>query len=222
MTRIDSNVVLEASKAIPLKIQLPELDSISIIVNNLPFIITIFIVASSAFVTWLSYKKSIVANRDSDHQNKISEFRHNWLQELRNTSSLLVEHIHMCNLYSLRLNQARDWRGSALESEDSTSVEYYQAEINKYDLLFIESQKKFYHDYTKLKLLFKNNDICSEYLFTLLDEIHSKINSVEHKHISNEEIDKIITELRSILKDEWETTKERTWLKRNRGHALYA
>jgi hypothetical protein len=77
--------------------------------------VTISIVVGSALVTYLVNRKAIAnqgkqadLSRNAEHENKISEFRHHWLQEVRNTAAELATSIHECQIHLVLTNLARD------------------------------------------------------------------------------------------------------------------
>ncbi len=104
MAKIDSDVLIKAESTIPIELVQSSKDFMDIMFSNIPFLVTICVVVCAATVTYRSNRKSvesqnrlsqatlekqtILANeaKDAEHQNKISEFRHQWIQEVRGTS----------------------------------------------------------------------------------------------------------------------------------------
>ncbi len=189
----------------------------SIFLSNLPFIITICVVIAGAIVTYRSNRKSIESQnlisskaRDAQHQDKISEFRHQWIQEVRNTSSELSQTLHKCRMYYL-LKQ-REFDHSVQMSGTSSGNQKHLDACEKFESLYIESRAEFYQLYSKIILLFKPSDTQTEKLVNLLNSTKTALYE-SPLQVTDESIDDILVELQGILKSEWEVTKSRTWVK---------
>ena len=205
--------------SIPIEIKKSALEWQDIILNNLPFIITSFIVMGSALVTFFISRKSIKSqqaqssiDRTAEHENKISEFRHNWLQDLRNTSSELTSSLHLCQVHNSALKRSNEYKFEALNDNDEKYIDMHQRNIERHYERFTSVCGDFYKFNSKIRLMFKPNDKNSAELFTLLEEARISLGS-DSTSLDNNIIDKINLELQVILKDEWEVTKNRKWVK---------
>ena len=145
--------------------------------------------------------------RQADHQNKISEYRHSWLQELRNTAAELVKAIHEAQNTLLQMNLSRDYADQAVRHEDE---ELEAQQRQKASELYQKERligAEIYKFTSKIKLLFKHGDPQAAGLFNLLDAVKSKLGDLEIRQLDDKIIDEITSELQIILKDEWEVTK---------------
>jgi hypothetical protein len=192
-------------------------DIMSIFLKNLPFALTICVVLAGAIVTYRSNRKSIESQnllgskaRDAAHQDKISEFRHAWIQEVRNTSSELSQALHECRMhYTLKQREsdhAFQISGAALDNQNHLDA------CEKFESKYIDSRARFYQIYSKIVLLFKPSDSQTENLMNLLNTARTSLYD-DPLQVTDESIDEILTELQKILKSEWEVTKKRTWVK---------
>ena len=146
--------------------------------------------------------------RQADHQNKISEYRHEWLQELRNTAAELVKAIHEAQNTLMQMNLSRDYADNAVHHEDEELESMYRTrsrELYEKERLIGADIYKFT---SKIKLLFKKGDPQAKTLFTLLDGVKARLGDLEVRQLDNDVIDSITSELQIILKDEWEVTKQ--------------
>ena len=212
------NSTVKIDGFIPIEIKHQALDWINIFLNNIPFLVTICVVLGSAIVTYRINKKSIDNQneqsskaRTADHENKISEFRHNWLQEVRNTASELIKSIHCCQNHLMLTNLSRDYRDSAKQRGDEEGVKIFQKDVSDNYNKQNEHVANFHMHSAKIKLLFKNGDEQTENLFQLIDDAREKMSNTETRSLDNQKIDNVISELQIILKNEWEVTKTRTW-----------
>ncbi|MFL7012913.1 hypothetical protein [Enterovibrio norvegicus] len=188
----------------------------SIFLKNLPFMITICVVLAGAFVTYRSNRKSIESQnllaskaRDAAHQDKISEFRHAWIQEVRKTSAELSQTLHECKMhYTLK---QREFDHAVRMSGTQSGNQNHLDACEKFEAKYIESRAKFYQLYSKIVLLFKPSDSQTEKLITLLNDTRTALYD-NPLLVTDESIDAILVELQQILKSEWEVTKSRTWV----------
>ncbi|MCL4410677.1 MAG: hypothetical protein M1356_10300 [Gammaproteobacteria bacterium] len=195
--------------------KLAQIDWQKIIIDGLPFWITALIVVAAAVVTYRSNRKSVESQNElgrksrlADHQNKISEFRHGWLQDLRNTSADLVKILHECRISMILKDREFGWAGQTSVSAESAS---HLRNCEAFEAQFLAARSEFYKSHSKLKLLFKPNDADANQLLELLDEARTNLFK-EPLLVDDEFIDRIVSELQVILKTEWEVTKNRTWL----------
>jgi hypothetical protein len=195
--------------------KLEQIDWQNVIIDGLPFWITALIVLAAAVVTYRSNRKSVESQNElgrksrlADHQNKISEFRHGWLQELRNTSADLVKILHECRIAMILKEREFSWAGETAGSAESAS---HLRNCEAFEAQFLAARSEFYKFHSKLKLLFKPNDADASQLLELLDE--ARTNLIQNPLLVDDQfIDRIVSELQVILKTEWEVTKNRTWL----------
>jgi hypothetical protein len=212
--------IVKIDGMIPVEIKYAANDWWHILLNNIPFMVTISIVVGSALVTYLVNRKAIAnqgkqadLSRNAEHENKISEFRHHWLQEVRNTAAELATSIHECQIHLVLTNLARD-NGVTITKygvEDEAII--HSNEIAKHYDKQVKSIANFYKHSSKIKLLFKKDDPETKRLFSLLDEIRSNMSDVNVRRLRDEDIDNMVSELQIILKNEWEVTKDRSWRK---------
>lgn len=184
------------------------------LLGNLGFWITICVVLTAAVVNFILANQGIrnqtqlaAMARQADHQNKISEYRHSWLQELRNTAAELVKAIHEAQNTLLQMNLSRDYADQAVRHEDE---ELEAQQRQKASELYQKERligAEIYKFTSKIKLLFKHGDPQAAGLFNLLDAVKSKLGDLEIRQLDDKIIDEITSELQIILKDEWEVTK---------------
>jgi hypothetical protein len=191
--------------------------ALEIILNNLPFLTTIFIVIAAATVTYRSNRKSVESQnllaekaRKSAHEDKISEFRHSWLQEVRNTSSELSKTLHDCRMY-YTLKQ-REFDYSVQMSGTQTGNKEHLENYEKFESKYIQSRSEFYKLHSKIILLFKPSDSQTTSLMNLLNEVRTSLYD-NPLQVDDDKLGLLLGELQIILKKEWETTKSRTWSK---------
>lgn len=192
-------------------------EALKIILDNLPFLLTICIVVAAALVNYWSNRKSVESQnklaeraRSAAHEDKISEFRHSWLQELRNTSSELSKTLHESKMYYTLKD--REFGFSVQMSGVSNGNNEHLEKSSKFESKYIQSRADFYRLHSKLVLLFKPSDSQTTELMTLLDDIRSALYENPEK-VNDYMIDSVLVELQKILKTEWETTKSRAWSK---------
>jgi len=184
--------------------------------SPLSFWITIAVVVTAGIVNyWLNTRtmsnqtQEATKSRQADHQNKVSEYRHAWLQELRNTASELIKAIHDGQSALMRMNLSRDYREAAKQRGDQESVKenHEQVRLGYADERAAASE---IHKYvSKIKLMFKPADPQTSKLFSLLDGVIEKIGDKDLRQLNNVVIEEIVAELQVILKSEWEITKTR-------------
>jgi hypothetical protein len=219
MAKIDSEVLIKAESLIPIEIKKHALGWQDILLNNIPFLVTISIVLGSALVTFFISRKNIKTqekqsgiNRQAEHENKISEFRHEWLNNLRDTSSELSKCLHLCQMANFQRNCSLDYKKSAETEKDKEAVSKHQKDINEHYNCYIGHRANFYQLHAKVKLMFKKNDPKAEKLMNYLKQARENMGN-DSTSLDNALIDNIVSELQIILKNEWEVTKNRTWVK---------
>lgn len=220
MCKIKTDVLLKSDGNIPIEIVHASYNWQEILLNNLPFLVTIAIISVAAFVTYRSNRASINAqneiaskSRQEEHENKISEFRHNWLQEVRETSSELIQIIHECQYYTKEKNSYHKKAKNVDEEDNRIILEKNIAAMENSFNSLIAKRSEFYKKEAKLKLFFKKDDRDVIKLFELLQSVKQTIGSEGLDSLDDEVIKKITDELQVVLKTEWEVTKNRTWLK---------
>ena len=220
MCRIETDVLLKSEGNIPIEIIRASYNWQEVLLNNLPFLITIVIISVAAFVTYRSNRASVEAqneiaskSRQEEHENKISEFRHHWLQEVRETCSELIQIIHECQYFTKEQNFYHEQAKKPDKEKNKLVLEDKIAEMKSSFNSLISKKSEFYKKEAKLKLLFKKDDKEVIKVFDLLQSVKSKIGSEEVNSLDDEVIQKITSELQTVLKTEWEVTKNRTWLK---------
>jgi hypothetical protein len=215
--KIDSDILIKADSYIPIEIKSSALSLQDAILNNLPFIITVCIVAFSAFVTYCISKRNIESQREqsindrkANHENKVSEFRERWLQDVRNTASLLLSTLYVCQHHNMARSVSMSSATQALQRGDQEGMNSALKDSKEYYELYVLELGKF-HEYSgKLKLFF-NDDDASKELFKLIKDAGKLLKNQKIQGI-NDDISKDITlELQKILKTEWEVTKNREW-----------
>ncbi|MCK9225801.1 MAG: hypothetical protein M0Q02_12060 [Candidatus Muirbacterium halophilum] len=60
--------------------------------------------------------------------------------------------------------------------------------------------------------MFKKDEKETKKLFEIIESVKETIAKQKTMSLDDEKIDKIICELQTVLKTEWEATKNRTWL----------
>ena len=220
MCRIETDVLLKSEGNIPIEIIRASYNWQEVLLNNLPFLITIVIISVAAFVTYRSNRASVEAqneiaskSRQEEHENKISEFRHHWLQEVRETCSELIQIIHECQYFTKVQNSCHEQAKKPDKEKNKIVLENNIEEMKSSFNSLISKRSEFYKKEAKLKLLFKKDDKEVIKVFDLLQSVKSKIGSEEVNSLDDEVIQKITSELQTVLKTEWEVTKNRTWLK---------
>lgn len=220
MCEIDTEVILKTDGNIPVEIIMSSISWQDALLNNLPFVITVVIVLAAATVTYRSNRKSVESqndisskNRQEEHERKISEFRHQWLQEVRETASELVQIIHDCQ-YLTKLNNSAHERAKSNSTENNKNILEENLETMKtsFERLILK-RSEFYKKEAKLRLLFKKDDKETIKMFKIIDSIKERIGSDSAVSLDDESIINVVTELQKVLKTEWEVTKNRDWLK---------
>jgi hypothetical protein len=130
-----------------------------------PFYITILVIVTAGVVNyWLNTRtmrnqtSEATQGRQADHQNKISEYRHAWLQELRDTASELVKAIYQAQSALMRTNLSRDYRDSLSNRDHADVVAKHQAAVLAAAAEERVAMAEMRKHAAKIKLLFKPND----------------------------------------------------------------
>lgn len=220
MSQLHTDYVVALKGKIPLELVGPTSTWQDVLVQNLPFIITALIVVAAATVTYRSNRSSVASqnslaqqSRQDDHENKISEFRHQWLQEVRETGSQLCQVVHELHFLSVRRNIAVDNRHEAAKHGDDDALEEFQKEIDDVFEPLSEKRSQYYRLASKLKMLFKQDEPEAKHLFKVLDGVKKDVYDFNTMTLKDEKIEVIVNELQRILKTEWEVTKSRSWSK---------
>jgi hypothetical protein len=230
MVKFDTDVLIKSESVIPVEIIESSKDIGDILLANLPFIITIFIVISAATVTYRSNRKSVESQNElsrkalekqselaakaktAEHENKISEFRHHWLQEVRDTASNLIKVIHECQYFTMARNLANDDQKAMDDETSKLQLQNIYDDLKESYSNLITKRAEFYKHHAKLCLLFKKDEEETKILFNQLSEIKSQMGDLSKRNLDDAIINNITEELQVILKTEWEITKKRTWL----------
>lgn len=218
MWKTETDLLIKADGNIPIEIIQTSVGWHEILLNNLPFIITIIVVATAATVTYWSNRKSVESQNEiatkarlEEQENKISEFRHHWLQEVRETASELIQIIHECQYYTKVNNQSHTNALNNSNKEDIEIVKNNKKVIEESFEKLIFKRSEFYKRESKLRLLFKKDDKETEELFSIIESVKNSIGDPEVTSLDDDSINNIVSELQLILKTEWEVTKNRTW-----------
>ncbi|WP_346209030.1 hypothetical protein [Aeromonas salmonicida] len=220
MKTINTNVLLKSDGSLPIEIIQPTIDAWGVMLSNLPFIVTAIIVISAATVTYRSNRKSVEnqseqarRSRDAEHENKISEFRHHWLQEVRGAGADLCQVINEIQTLIANRNISDRNKSSAARKGDTASEEDFEAEILEIHSQLLVKRPQYYKCASKLKLCFKREEVQTKELFLIIKRINDSFYDFKTSSLDDSVIDNVISELQTILKSEWEITKERTWKK---------
>ncbi|MYM64195.1 hypothetical protein [Pseudomaricurvus sp. HS19] len=230
MAKIDSDVLIKAESVMPIELVQSTKNLLDVVISNIPFMVTICVVICAATVTYRSNRKSVEAQnklsqkalekqtelaneaKDAEHQNKISEFRHHWLQEVRGTASELIKVIHACQYFTMVRNFSDDRVKQIEKITSDLEVKSLHDELKVSYETLMQKRADFYKYNAKLRLLFKNGDSQTKKLFEYLDGVLADMGALDKRELDNKVIESITVELQKILKDEWETTKKRSWL----------
>jgi hypothetical protein len=208
MPRSETDVTINAAENIPIEIIQEASTWQGVMLDNLPFMITVLIVLAAATVTYRSNRNSINSQNDL-----ATEFRHHWIQEVRESSAKTCQVIHeMQTIVSERNIALRNRKQAALNGDSKEEIHYMNIVSSSYSKL-IEKRSDFYYFTSKVKLLFKKEEPSTEGLFVLLRKAKDELYDFDKSNLNDEMIDDIISEFQDILKSEWETTKERSWHK---------
>lgn len=218
MSKSETGFILFSDGTIQIELVKPAFNLLDSFLQNLPFLLTVAIVVSAAVVTYRSNRRSVESQnalaqkrREDEHQKKVSEFRHQWLQEVRETASDMCQVIHELQLHIVQRNIARDNYRQAANSGDLSHVEEFSEEISQCAELLKQLRAKYYRLFSKLQLLFKKGDPSTVELFELLDSIKDNIYNFDTTTLDDDQINKVIECLQVVLKEEWEVTKSRVW-----------
>jgi len=210
--KFDTDVLIKSESVIPIELIESSKSLGDILLSNSPFLLTAFIVISAATVTYRSNRQSVEKAKAAEHENKISEFRHHWLQEVRDTASNLIKVIHECQYFTMTRNLADD-RQKAVDDETSKlEMQSIYDDLKESYSNLMKKRAEFYKHHAKLCLLFKKDEEETKVLFKKLSEIKSKMGDLSKRSLDDVVINEITEELQVILKTEWEATKDRTWL----------
>jgi hypothetical protein len=145
-------------------------------------IIAAIIAASVSFV-------SLVISKES----KISEFRHQWIQELRNCVSDLVSQIEIISAWRQVHKVSDKLSYEDLQESFKDFSENYLTTFNSIALIKLRLNPEEHHELLRLIKNLENN--------------YSKLEFLLEADKVNKQIELIINETQNILKDEWVTVK---------------
>lgn len=204
---------IKVEGSVPLEMRTKQMSTGDIFMANLPFMVTIFVVVAAAIVNYFVNRKTINnqdknsrLGRQADHQNTVSEYRHAWLQEVRDTAAELIKTVYEAQHALMMWNLTRGYR------DEGGSDEKMKEWNERLPVLYLkekEAAAEMYKYTAKLKLLFKKNDQQVVRLFTLLDATLNKVGNLDLVRIEEQTIAEIVGELQVVLKNEWEVTKSR-------------
>ena len=127
--------------------------------------ITALIVLAAATVTYRSNRRSVESQndlarkgREEEHENKISEFRHQWIQEVRETVSRLCQLMHEMQQNIVERNLAKGNLDTAIRHGDDEAGDGYESIMQECYRKLVSQRSDFYLTSSKLKLLFKKSD----------------------------------------------------------------
>jgi hypothetical protein len=222
----DTNVLIKSESVIPIEIIESSKSTLDIFLANIPFILTVFIVISAAVVTYRSNRKSVESqnllsqksldeqsklaekSKNAEHENKISEFRHRWLQEVRDTAAGLIKIIHECQFFTMERNDATH----RLKDASDLEKEIIKNELNEAQSKLVYKRMEFYKYHAKLCLMFKKDEPETKDLFEKLTAVKTSMGDLNSRSLDDSVINEITEQLQVILKSEWEATKDRSWL----------
>ncbi|PMG99385.1 hypothetical protein [Vibrio lentus] len=207
----DVSAVVFSNGSIPVEIIQPTTEVLDLLLNNIPLLITITVIICAATVTFKSNKRTVLSqdrnaklSRENDHKNKISEFRNEWLQNVRETGAELCQIIHELQLYTMQRNLNNDAIKDGTSDEDKASE--YSVELYRN---LVKTRINYYRVSSKLKLFFKKGDPAVATLFFLINGVKDDIHDLDKTHLEEDKLNKIVAELQLVLKAEWEETKKR-------------
>ncbi len=223
MKTINTNVNLQSSEVLPIELMMPSKEALDIFLANIPFIITVCIVIGGVTVTIFSNRKSVESQnklardaKEAEHENKISEFRHQWIQEVRECGAALSQLVHDIQFLIVFRNNVKQTYDLATKQDDVASEKLFGALIKENHTQLLDARSRYFRELSKLKLLFKKDEPETKVLFQLLDSVGELFYDLEKTHVDNDKIEGIISELQDVLKTEWEVTKSRSWVALNK------
>jgi hypothetical protein len=117
--------------------------------------------------------------------------------------------LYECNINITLKDREFSW---AAQIDNTPEGDKHLANCERFESQFLSARAEFYRLHSKLKLLFKPNDPNTKELLDILDDAKANLYS-DPLRVDDACIDKIVSELQAILKDEWEVTKDRSWTK---------
>jgi len=218
MDKKETGAIIFSEGSIPIEIIQEPLSIGAIAIQNLPFLVTALIVICAATVTYRSNRKSVEAQNEvainariDEHENKISEFRHHWIQQVRETASDLCKILHQLQYQAMVRNLNRDNEAEASKRGDDESEAVFNKAASKAYGKLISSREEYYRVSSKLKLLFKKDEPSMKAAFGIVSEIQEDIFDLDKTHIEEKMIEDLVSELQVVLKEEWKVTKKRSW-----------
>tara|TARA_R110000737_G_scaffold67694_1_gene95695 strand:+ start:5918 stop:6586 length:669 start_codon:yes stop_codon:yes gene_type:complete len=218
MIKFDTDVKLSSGGVIPIELVKASSDWYEILLNNLPFIVTISIISFAAYVNYKSNRKSVASQesiatkaRNEEHENKISEFRHLWIQDVRDTVSTLCRILHDLQFQTALRNQAIKNEKEAIQNNDEENSVIFEEQANKSYKKIVEKRSEYYQVSTKLKLYFKKADPSTAAVFKIINDIKNEIYEIDKIDMKDSKVESVTSHFQEILKKEWEVTKDRSW-----------
>lgn len=220
MRKIETDVKLSSDGVIPIELVKASSEWYEILLNNLPFIVTILIISTAAYVNYRSSRKSAASQeviatkaRNEEHENKISEFRHLWIQEVRETVSVLCRVLHDLQFQTALRNQARKNERQAMQNNDEENGVIFEEQANQCYQKIVEKRSEYYQVSSKLKLYFKKEDPSTAAVFKIINDIKNEIYDIDKIDMKDSRVESVTSHFQEILKAEWEVTKDRSWHK---------
>ncbi|MBY5920793.1 hypothetical protein [Ferrimonas balearica] len=218
MDKSDIGAIIFSNGNIPVELIHKPLEWKAVALQNLPFLITIVIIVCAATVTYTSNRKSVESQnriaqraRVDEHENKISEFRHQWIQQVRETASDLCKILHQIQYQAMVRNLNRDNEREAYRRGDQENGQRFNELASQAYNELVSIRTEYYQVSSKLKLLFKKDEPSMKKAFEIMSSIKEEIYDFDTTHLEEDKIDSLISELQDALKEEWEVTKSRTW-----------
>ncbi len=215
---IETVIISDGNK--PLVLPNQKIEPFDMLITSIPLVVTALIVVSAAYVNYRSNRKSIESqnkiahlSRAEEHANKISEFRHSWIQEVREVTSYLCQIMHVIQVNTVLRNVSIENAKQARNNDDKSMELHYSKKVSGALEKLISKRSEYHKTSSKLKLLFKNGDASTKEVFKLIDAIKEEIYDFDKTSIEENKIEEIVLHFQDILKREWEVTKERSWHK---------
>ena len=148
----------------------------------------------AAIITGIFSYITLIATKES----KISEFRQNWINDLRNEISQYISSIHGLIEHLIRDNQGQAISTNKFMEKKNDHSELYNKMLN-----------------SKISILLRINDNEREKEFknindAVLEHVEKIHNDFENKNFqgANEKIDQLVSKSRKLLKYEWNRARD--------------
>lgn len=206
MAKIDSTVsVVEGSK---LAVEMVSNGWITptVIAPAAAALITISVVGFTTLLNYRNSKKMIehqgtVEKRrlEAEHKDRISEFRHQWLYELRAASSEIFQIVESVKRVTAIVESLKSDMDLAEKQQDTEAYDRYQKRWLLHTKKVLELSDQYQALFAKLFLLFKPDDESLVVVNRLRVDRIGEIRGIDNQQF--------LTEMQKILKREWEVTK---------------